>query len=153
MDKDNDNPIGNCLPEGISENQLQEAITSSGYPLQVDISDLLNPCFSVHPEWSYVDNDSGIMRSMDLLAERCLDETNDSDIRIRPKLDLLIECKKTNLPYVFFLSEFGLASHHFPLLVGLVSDVIAIHTNDFGGTFNLPPVDLLELRKHPNPYH
>src|SRR5512141_1401562 len=99
-----DNPLSNCLNQGVTEEQVVAAVTKSGYPLQTFVGDLLRSRryvpeepFYVQEEWSYIDPDDRKLRSLDLLAELRLHGWNPQP-RVRPSLSLLIECKQSTLP-------------------------------------------------------
>ena len=98
------NPSGNVIGAGLHESQVEEAVRRSGYPLQTVIARALSTAFHVREEWSYIDADTAELRTLDLLAERPFYES-DVHSRVRPTLDLLIECKQSDLPYVFFLAS------------------------------------------------
>lgn len=126
------NPPENVLGAGITEEDLLSAITSSGYPLQslaVDkvVTELekLSPNYdgpdgrsrrniNTQEEWSYIDADTDEVRHLDALinAKVSVDGIDPHDPRAtRPQqtfyfnLDFLIECKHSELPFVFFLRD------------------------------------------------
>src|SRR4029077_15136999 len=134
----------------LTEAQVADAIRKSGYPLQVVVAELLRPDFGIEQEWSYVDKDSGQLRSLDIVAERRLFEFDDqTQPRIRPTLDLLIECKQSDLPFVFFLSSDKVVSHQFPAIAGLFKDTINITTDDDPSSWTMSVVDALDLSEDP----
>src|SRR3954447_26240020 len=102
MKRDPNNPSANELPKGISETSLVAAIEASGYPLQGVVADeLARQQFGVEEEWDYIDDDTDERRNIDVFAFRRLSEPEkrwDNDAAIV----LLIECKKSRHPYVFF---------------------------------------------------
>jgi hypothetical protein len=103
-DRESNNPRLAIGP-GITEKELRVAVEQSGYPLQTFVGGLLRVAsFQVEEEWAYVDRDSGDLRAMDLRARMPLAE-HTSSLRARPCLDLLVECKQSELPYVFFESN------------------------------------------------
>jgi hypothetical protein len=72
----------------------------SGYPLQAVVAEkLMDAGFKVVEEWGFIDKDTKEQRSLDILAFKKL--RNDKDTVI-PSLTLLIECKRTIHPFVFF---------------------------------------------------
>lgn len=101
------NPNTNKLAAGVNEADVLGAITKSGYPLQNIVADYCEKgAFRTVEEWSYLDKDSGQLRTIDVKAEKPLfDSKEGAKIRVRPGLVLLIECKQSQLPYVFFLSR------------------------------------------------
>jgi len=92
----------NVLPPGVSAEQVDDAVALSGYPLQTVLERTLRGPFTVTPEWSYVDRESGATRNMDLLAVKPLFDWAAPQQLISPLLALLIECKRATLPYIFF---------------------------------------------------
>jgi hypothetical protein len=148
MKADSANPSTNQLRPGLSEEQLADAIGSSGYPLQTVIADYLRARFRVQEEWGYTDSSSGVVRTLDLFAERSYTPDDPNTFRVRPALDLLIECKQSELPYVFFLTD-SVRAWRFPVVAGLYSSSVTIETDDDRSTWILPIIDVLELRSHP----
>ena len=111
--------------------QVEHAISRSGYPLQTALSELLREDFQVLPEWGYRDRFSDQLRTLDMLAIHGLyPDDVASQPRTRPSLALLIECKRSDLPYVFF-AEPAYRSHkyEFPRISGLESNDITITTD------------------------
>ena len=99
------NPSGNALRAGVTEEQLSAAIEKSGYPLQTVVAESLRPyCERLSEEWSYVDRDSGLLRAIDVRADRTYEQDDADDPHLRATLTLLVECKQSDMPYVFFLS-------------------------------------------------
>jgi len=131
------NPATNKLGHGLTEAALQAAVSNSGYPLQAVVAGRLRPRFNVSQEWAYLDSDSGDLRTMDILAERMMWLDVPEQPRVRPEIDLIIECKRSDLPYVFFLGE-GFGLHTFPFLCGLFSDHLKMMTDDSRDSWNLP---------------
>lgn len=109
------NPNTNKLPAGIAEADVHSAITQSGYPLQNIAGDYCEKAgFRTIEEWSYLDKDAEPLRTIDVKAEKPLFEyQKGSETKIRPNLILLIECKQSELPYVFFLSQRPIRVSHF----------------------------------------
>lgn len=121
MENSPNNPASNKLGNGVSDDDLQAAIEASGYPLQSTVVDtILNNCqardlnCTVQEEWSFIDSDEGTVRQLDALVScRLLESLEDhepgipSDPRgfLRHSADFLIECKQSDLPYVFFLRK------------------------------------------------
>lgn len=138
------------MKPGISEAQLLAAIEGSGYPLQTAAAAILQPAFSIQEEWSYVDRDSGDLRSLDILARRELfDLRIGPELRVRPELNLLVECKQSQLPYVFFLTGETPWSAELPLIAGLHEDCICITTDDDLSSWTMPVCHALGLDDDP----
>jgi hypothetical protein len=122
MDEHVENPSTDVLGPGISSDDLKAAIERSGYPLQSTAVDLVlaqmsddKYNWSVQEEWAYLDADVSQVRQLDAFIS-CEIRFPDSDRHevgqprdprnhLRARLDLLIECKQSELPYVFFVRE------------------------------------------------
>jgi hypothetical protein len=145
------NPKANQLVAGVTEADVLDAVAKSGYPLQNIVSDYFGTAtFRTVEEWSYLDKDSGQLRTIDVKAERPLfDYEIGRDIRIRPSLVLLIECKQSQMPYVFFLSRHPIRVSHFPVFAGLRGEEIAIKTDDDRSTYNVGILGALDLQFRP----
>lgn len=147
-----DNPASNVLPPKLHEADVLDAITQSGYPLQTLVGERLAPRFSITEEWTYLDDDTQQRRSIDIFAERPMFDANERKrVRISPYLNLLIECKKSELPFVFFLSSFkpkkGVTNY--PLLAGLNRNLVTLRTNDDPSLHTMPLSMVLGLATHP----
>lgn len=136
MKHSDSNPAANSLPAGVSAEAVLEAVEKSGYPLQSVVADTLGPKFDIQHEWSFVDRSTQDLRSLDLLCTMGLPERPSA--RIRPKLNLLIECKQSELPYVFFLARENSTAFTFPYLAGLHHYEIEITSDDTASTWHLP---------------
>jgi len=68
MNFSKENPPTNILPNGLTEADIDKAITKSGYPLQSIIGEILRTRFYCQDEWSYIDNDSHEIRTMDIFG-------------------------------------------------------------------------------------
>lgn len=77
----------------------------------------LDGYFSVTEEWGYIDRDSKDHRTLDIFAHKRLHEDNDAPIQ--PNLVLLIECKRSSHPYVFFENVIERSMPGFPFVSGL----------------------------------
>lgn len=125
------NPQSNKLLPGLTESTLLEAVEKSGYPLQTIVANFLRAYFKkgeifhLQEEWSYRDKDENELRTIDILAEKWLWNIEQGQPKVSPVLNLLIECKKSDLPYVFFLSPTKPWIPQFPLLAGLAKDEIS----------------------------
>jgi hypothetical protein len=86
----------------------------------------------IQEEWAYLDKDSDTVRALDIFAEIYL--TDDKVAKRRtftPHLHMLIECKQSELPYIFFLrsSPPGL-SVEFPEIAGIKRDLKMFRQKD-----------------------
>ena len=114
--------LGEMLGPSIAEEALVDAIEVSGYPLQIAVAgDLLMRDFRLQEEWAYEDPDSGTRRSLDVKASRPLDPDPIVGPKGRSELwaTLLIECKQSRHPYVFFEAVAPPELSGFPSAVGL----------------------------------
>ncbi|MBW3569560.1 MAG: hypothetical protein KY467_00515 [Gemmatimonadetes bacterium] len=94
------NPTANSLPEGISESALKEGIARSGYPVQgLVAAELLKHCH-VSEEWGFRDQQTGDHRSLDVRASFFTQPPEGR--QIQQLLYLLIECKRSTKPFIFF---------------------------------------------------
>jgi hypothetical protein len=148
MEISDGNPTTNQLRSGITEEEIRLAVDESGYPLQVFVADGLRESFSVSEEWAYIDRDTGELRSMDLRADKHLYDLKDHP-RVRPILTLLLECKQSDLPYVFFESKPDRFLFSHPVLNGLRNSKINIATDDSTSSWTYPVIAALGLSKHP----
>ena len=137
------------LPPGVSEHQVVRAVNQSGYPLQSVVSHKLRQLnnLGLQPEWGYRDRTTGEMRALDLLAVVDFSGEDLNRFRVRPAAALLIECKKAELPYIFF-AEDQAPYGQFPHVAGLKSESITFKTDDDRSTWSLPILEALDLRHH-----
>lgn len=140
MDPVNDNPSTNRLGDGVTEEQVEDAVRRSGYPVQITVANMLRAAtagqpegFTVQEEWCFVNEKTKDLRNLDLRADLRLHEWNPQP-RVRPVLSLLIECKQSELPYIFFESGSGLLPHDFPRVAGLAHRISILLA-----TMTLPP--------------
>lgn len=139
----------NVLGAGLTEQQLRDAVRKSGYPLQTVITSSLRQDFNVQEEWSFVDNEGGTLRTLDIWASRQMfDPWKEGQPFVRPTLDLLIECKQSDLPYVFFLSPTRPRLREFPYFAGLAGDRISLTTDDDRSTYSETILSALSLSEH-----
>ena len=115
MRSDPRNPAANIFPPGIDEKEFIAAVEASGYPLQGVVASKLLPVFSVAEEWGYIDDASKEHRSLDVFAYKQLSENENTN----PALMLLIECKRSRHPYVFFKRVIVRAAQRFPYIAGI----------------------------------
>jgi hypothetical protein len=112
------NPKRNLIPEGIQESVLIRGIEKSGYPLQSVVADrLAKSGFHVTEEWGYSDRESGSTRPLDVLAVSNL--RLDQRATVVPGLVLMIECKKSEHPFIFFRMVTQPYMFWFPSVFGL----------------------------------
>ncbi len=142
-----ENPLANRLGSGLTEEMLRSAVEESGYPLQTFVGNVLRDSYSVDEEWAYIDRDSGEVRTMDMHAWKFLFDWNNQP-RVRPTVNLLIECKQSDLPYVFFKSDSPQFVFDHPVICGLGHSGIEIATDDSGSTWVLPVINALGLHDH-----
>jgi len=146
------NPTANRLGAGVTEADVLQAVTKSGYPLQTIVADYFrNRDFRVIEEWAYIDKETEHLRTIDVKSEKPLYDylKEKRDLRVRPALVLLVECKQSQLPYIFFLSPRPIRVSRFPLFAGLRHREIAIKTDDDRSTFNVNILGALGLESHP----
>jgi len=119
------NPTQNQIPKSIKEENLIKAIETSGYPLQgVVASKLLKSGFHVTEEWGFRNRDNNETRNLDLAAYRSVQ--HDSWTTVGPSVSLLIECKKSIHPYIFFRAVAPQDVSWFPYVAGLPHGGITI---------------------------
>lgn len=143
-----ENPLRNALGAGLTLEKVEAAIAKSGYPLQTHVAHVLRDSgFRVSPEWSFIDRDTLDLRSMDLRASLPLYKAGDQT-RARPSLDLLIECKQSEMPFVFFTGETLPWSARLPFVAGLKKDSFSVSTDRVGGGFTTDLQSVLSLQSH-----
>lgn len=147
MEHTSNNPATNILGAGVTESDLANAIQRSGYPLQTVIANFLRDNFVVQDEWVYIDKDTKELRTIDILAGKRLFEFYDNP-RVRPSINLLIECKQSDLPFVFLLSPTKPLLNYFPVIAGLAQEDIIVTTENSTSTYAIPPLSLLGLDDH-----
>ena len=124
------NPAGNQIPNSINEENLIKAIESSGYPVQgVVASKLQKRGFYVTEEWPFPNRDTNQPRNLDLSAYCAVERANGTNVE--PGLFLLIECKRSIHPYVFFRTLGHQDVSWFPRIAGLAhSGISMLHEVD-----------------------
>ncbi|WP_121810227.1 hypothetical protein [Mucilaginibacter kameinonensis] len=148
MNFSKENPPTNILPNGLAEADIDKAITKSGYPLQLIIGEKLRKRFHCQDEWSYIDSDSHEIRTMDILASaRLYTFDNDNQPRVRPELNLLIECKQSDLPYIFFLTPDKIFTNDFPLVAGLFSKNLKVVSDYDPSSWHFSVIHALQLQE------
>jgi hypothetical protein len=115
------NPSTNAIPEWVDEPTLISAIKKSGYPLQGVVAEKLTAAgFDVVEEWGFIDKDTNEHRSLDILA---LPVLADDKNPVLPGLALLIECKRSIHPYVFFKRVSDPYASKFPVVSGVAANI------------------------------
>jgi len=146
MESAPENPPRNTLGPGLDEAKLAEAVRRSGYPLQTLVARDLRHSFSVEEEWSFIDGDTKALRSLDIRADRYLyRDAGDINARVRPHLTLLIECKQSEMPYIFFLTPNDTWLPNFPAVSGLFTNEIELKTDDDPSTWTFSIISALSL--------
>ncbi|MGA9393662.1 MAG: hypothetical protein WBV69_24735 [Candidatus Sulfotelmatobacter sp.] len=120
MDQSSDNPAGNKLGASINEPNLVRAIRGSGYPLQGVVAYGLKGSFRVAEEWGYIDRDTKEHRSLDIFASKM----TPAEGTVQPGLALLVECKRSINPYVFFRNVIDREILGFPKIGGLTGSTM-----------------------------
>ncbi|MFI1788941.1 hypothetical protein ACH40D_10840 [Streptomyces olivaceoviridis] len=126
------------LHAGITAKDLREVISKSGYPFQATVADIIRSAsvanvrdFKMQEEWAFIDRESGQARSIDILVDLAFPHDYDNpDSKLRTRLNLLVECKQSDLPYIFFLRKSAPVPHNeFPEIYGLDKQDIRVFTN------------------------
>lgn len=91
------------LPAGMDPDGFMNAVAGSGYPLQMYAARVLKDRgFWIQEEWAYIDRDGDRRRAIDLLGGRSRGSYESSAESSSVSVELLIECKQSRQPYVFF---------------------------------------------------
>jgi hypothetical protein len=125
-----DNPSANSLGKALTEEELGEAVSKSGFPLQTIVAEKLEKEFWVQEEWSFIDKDTGALRALDIHGTKELWDFKGKQPHVRPGIEILVECKRSLWPYVFFLTNRNMRLLDFPLNVGLRKDSVVLKTDD-----------------------
>jgi hypothetical protein len=143
MRADTSNPSSNAIPHGMKEAALIKAITTSGYPLQGLVARRLQQDFSVVEEWDFVDDSKDEHRNLDLLAVRRL---RSSESRELGSVSLLVECKRSRHPFVFFKKVTGVGPPRFPVIAGVPGGTVNVkETNGGNRGIELAPATALGI--------
>jgi hypothetical protein len=116
------------LPKGIQEEAFIEAVENSGYPLQIVVgSALVERSYELEEEWAFGDPDSGERRAIDIVAlrDRPTESVDSEHGTTEFAQALLIECKQSRHPYLFFESVAPPILSGFPVMLGIGSQVVA----------------------------
>jgi hypothetical protein len=94
----------------------------------------------------YTDSDTGQIRTLDVLAQKALYQFDQEQLYVRPELALLIECKQSEMPYVFFaLDKPPPAARSAFEVAGLHYEQLVITTDDDPSSWHFPVLHALEL--------
>lgn len=116
------------LPKGMKEEAFVAAIEASGYPLQIVVgAALAERGFLLEEEWAFGDPDTEERRTLDVVATLTPSDGSLKTPRgsIEPGQALLIECKQSVQPFVFFESVAPPKLAHHPAFLGLETELIA----------------------------
>ncbi len=94
------NPSQNALSPGLSLEKVTDAVRRSGYMLQTLVASELQKTFIVTEEWGYPDRNSQEHRTLDIFAYKQIAQENRNGVVVTPCLALLVECKRSRLPYM-----------------------------------------------------
>jgi hypothetical protein len=122
----------------------QAAVTASGYPTQSVAATVLSADFAVVEEWGFSDRDTNQSRSLDIFGFRSVGRTGP----VQPGLILLVECKRSTMPLIFFKSATQRDLSWFPAIVGGVSDSVFVTSSGSGGMYR-PFSEVLGLHETP----
>ncbi|MEA2205165.1 MAG: hypothetical protein QOE77_1941 [Blastocatellia bacterium] len=115
------NPTSSVIPEWVDQETLISAIEKSGYPLQGVVAEKLTAAgFNIEEEWGFIDRDTEEHRSLDIVASKLL---TSSDGAVIPRLVLLIECKRSVHPYVFFKRVSDPETPKFPVVSAVEANI------------------------------
>jgi len=105
----------------MQEEAFRKAILTSGYPLQIKVAAALaQRDFYLIEEWAYTDADEDVRRALDVFGTLVVgpNSGDSEDGEIELALALLVECKQSSHPLVFFESVVQPVLHDFPLMAG-----------------------------------
>jgi len=123
---------------------LKEQIKKSGYPLEIEISSILDKNWEVMNTDSYYDNDAGKMRDIDINAIREITHKY-TPFPLMTFVNLTIECKRNeNFAWVFFTRPY---KYSFEDIDGQYIDGLQILTQ------NIENMELMELILHESKLH
>ena len=142
--KDPRNPEENEISTGVSEKGLVDAINKSGYPLQGIVADEIQSEYNVTEEWGYIDRDTEEHRSLDLFGWK----TSESYENIFPTVALLVECKRSIHPYVFFKNVVNRDFRDVPRVAGLTKTSSKLFSTSGPTTEDAFPAEVIGLTDH-----
>jgi len=147
MKKSADNPPENHLGPNVEEKALLDAIEVSGYPLQGRAARILGEDFAVTEEWGFLQGDKDpVHRSLDLFCWRKLDQADLPNLECY--LATLVECKRSDLPYVFFRDVASRPIPKFPLVIGSPKSEVAVHKRTGNKLRRYPIGQAFGLQEH-----
>jgi hypothetical protein len=95
--------------EGSDEEEIQKIkqdIRISGFPLEIKVSSILEKDgWNVRNQVYYTDEEQGKLRTVDIVAHKASFERIGEHDRLN--LSLIIECKKSDKPWVFYMTPRG----------------------------------------------
>ncbi|MET9669510.1 hypothetical protein ABZY19_29780 [Streptomyces sp. NPDC006475] len=146
MPKDESVPEFAQLHNGMTAKDLKEAISRSGYPFQATTAATLRTRLlhhfydvNIQEEWEYIDPDSQQARSVDILVDL---PVSNPDLRrhrssVTPlfsRLNLVIECKQSENPYIFFLRDSPPEeAPSFPEMLGPIKETVKVFERNHKG--------------------
>lgn len=146
MKKTRHNPPENHLGPNVEEEALLDAIEASGYPLQGRAARILGDVFGVTEEWGFLQGDDDpVHRSLDLFCWRTLDEHLPN---LKCYLATLAECKRSNLPYVFFQDAVSRPIPKFPLVAGPRATNVNVRNRGGNQVRGYPIGQAFDLQEH-----
>jgi hypothetical protein len=116
------------LPKGMKEEVFVQAVEASGYPLQIIVGAVLTERgYRLEEEWAFSDPDTEERRTLDIVASlpRPSDSVEVPNATIEAAHALLIECKRSTKPFVFFESVAPPRLTLHPTFLGLGSELLA----------------------------
>ena len=140
MTETDGNPESNRLQAGVTAGQLEAAVRNSGYPLQRVVAEELLRDFKVHEEWGYLDRESKEHRTLDVFGLRRLSDNTGLWLSTA----VLVECKRSELPFVFFEAATPEIPREFPPVAGLHGKTPDIQVAGVGSR-SAPVAELLRL--------
>ena len=141
MNETGNNPALNRLQAGVGAEELEKAVRLAGYLLQRVATELLGDSFNIAEEWGFRDRETNAHRSLDLFDFRNVRNSN----RLRVYAALLVECKRSDLPFVFFEAAARRIPSDLPRVAGLRGRKPEVHER--GGGLQIPTIaTFLSLR-------
>ncbi len=90
---------------------ILENIKKSGYPLEIEVSSILEKDWFVVNNAFYLDKISNKEREIDILANNPFSKHEGSKIKFLCTITLIVECKKSNThAWVFFFTSHKISS-------------------------------------------
>jgi hypothetical protein len=139
------NPPDNQLYKGTSEAAVIEAIDLAGYPLQSVVADHLVAHFGVTEEWGYIDRDTQAHRSLDVFAFKTFGEAG-KVASIACHAAVLVECKRSRAPFVFFQRVADRPVPGYPSIAGSADGSVTLKAPSSRSQRSVAVADVLGLR-------